>query len=53
MSLGGYEIIVAKGEIPEPVWPQKTMTELLEIAFRDGRFVDKPDHDLIKRMRGE
>jgi hypothetical protein len=53
MTLGGYEILVAKGAIPDPVWPEHTLMALLEIAFRDGRLVDKPDHELMRRLRGE
>jgi hypothetical protein len=44
MTLGGYEILVARGAIPDPVWPEHTLTAFLEIAFGDGRLVDKPDH---------
>jgi hypothetical protein len=51
LAIGAYDIHVAKGTIPDPVWPPKTMSELLEIAFGGGRLVDKPDHDLIKRLR--
>jgi hypothetical protein len=50
-SLGAYEISEAFGKLPEPTWPELPFEEILEIAFRD-RLVDRPDHPLIKRLRG-
>lgn len=51
MSLGGYRIWAAQGDLPEPEWPKKPLNELLEIAFR-GRVIDNEDHPIIKRLRG-
>ena len=51
MSLGAYEIFEASGDLPEPVWPDFTLQEILKIAFRD-RLVDCPDHPLVQRLRG-
>ena len=51
MSLGAYEIFEASGELPEPVWPDYSFRQILEIAFRD-RVVDRPDHPLVQRLQG-
>jgi hypothetical protein len=52
MSLGAYEMFEAAATIPGPEWPDVSFKELLRIAFRD-RLVDRLDHPLIKRLRGE
>ncbi len=52
MSLGAYEVFEATGNLPEPEWPNKTLEELLEIAFKD-RFIANPDHPVLRRLRGE
>ena len=51
MKLGGYRIYEAQGELSEPVWPDKTLHELLEIAFRD-RVIDSENHPVIRKLRG-
>ena len=33
-------------------WPEESFTELLKVAFR-GRVVDRADHPVIARLRGE
>jgi CO/xanthine dehydrogenase FAD-binding subunit len=50
-GLGGYRIYEAQGELSEPVWPDKTLQQLLEIAFRD-RVIDSEDHPVVRRLRG-
>jgi hypothetical protein len=51
MSLGAYEIFEASGGLPEPVWPDISFQEILQIAFRD-RIVDRADHPLVQRLQG-
>jgi hypothetical protein len=51
MSLGAYDLHEAIGQLPEPVWPEFTFTEILNTAFRHG-IVDTPDHPLVQRLRG-
>jgi hypothetical protein len=51
MSLGCYRIYQAEGQLSEPVWPDKTMNEIMEIAFRD-RIVDSENHPVVRRLRG-
>ena len=52
MDLGAYEVSVATAEIPEPVWPESSLQDLLRTAFRD-RYINSMDHPIIKKLRGE
>ena len=52
MSEGGYSIYRATGEIPDPIWPEKTMGELLELAFKDGKLVNSEDHPIVQQLNG-
>ena len=51
MSLGAYRIYEAEGQLSEPIWPEKTLPELLKLAFKD-RIIDSADHPVIRRLRG-
>ena len=51
MALGGYQIHLAEGTLPDPVWPDKTFQQLLTIAFRN-RIIDGSDHPIIRKHRG-
>jgi hypothetical protein len=51
MSLGGYRIYQAEGDLSEPEWPDKPLPEILQIAFRD-RIVDSESHPVVRRLRG-
>jgi hypothetical protein len=42
----------ASSTIPDPIWPDYSLKDLLKIGFRD-RLVDSLDHPVIKRLRGE
>jgi hypothetical protein len=52
MSEGGYSIYRANGEIPDPIWPEKTMGELLELAFKEGRLVNSEEHPIVQQLYG-
>jgi hypothetical protein len=52
MSAGSYSLHEASAKIPDPEWPDKTMRELIEIAFKNGRLIDSPDHPVIVQLRG-
>jgi len=52
MSEGGYSVYKATGSIPDPQWPEKTMPELLKLAFKDGKLIDSEDHPVIKQLYG-
>ena len=49
---GGYQLLSAKGDFGEPQWPDKTLRDLMEIAFRD-RLIDREDHPVILELNGE
>ena len=51
MSLGAYDIFEATANIPDPVWPELSFTDILKIAFRD-KLIDRPDHPVIQQLRG-
>jgi hypothetical protein len=51
-DLGGYEMFRAKGDLGEPVWPDKSFRDLIEIGFR-GRLIDREDHPVIRELAGE
>jgi hypothetical protein len=51
MNLGAYEIFQSISELPEPVWPDLTLDEILKVAFR-GRLVDTLEHPVIRRLKG-
>jgi hypothetical protein len=51
MALGAYRIHLAEGDLPDPVWPVKSLGELLQLAFK-GRIVDSIDHPVVRRLRG-
>lgn len=51
MSLGAYEIYEASGNPSEPVWPNVTFKEILEIAFKD-KFIRSMDHPVVQRLNG-
>ena len=36
----------------EPKWPDKTLSELLRLAFKD-RVIAEPDHPILQKLRGE
>jgi len=55
MSLGGYEFHLSDSPTPEidPTWPTIALTELVQIGFvKVGRFVNSPEHPIIKLLRG-
>jgi len=50
-SAGGYFAFQAKGDLPDPEWPEETFEEILEIAFRDC-YIDNVDHHIIRKLKG-
>jgi hypothetical protein len=51
-SLGGYDVLAATGNIPDPEWPALSLGELLRIASHN-RIIDRLDHPILRRLRGE
>lgn len=52
MGLGAYDVFQARGDIPDPDWPDVPFKDLLRVAFRE-RFIDTPGHPVLRRLRGE
>jgi hypothetical protein len=52
MSLGGYDVYEATGDLPEPEWPELSLQQILEIAFK-GKFIQDLNHPAIRRLMGE
>jgi hypothetical protein len=51
-SQGCYEPIIAKDFSDEPVWPEESLEELVNEAFKD-HYIDSLDHPVLKKLRGE
>ena len=51
MSLGAYDIYQGAETLSEPQWPDKSMEDLLEVAFR-GHVISEAEHPVIKRLQG-
>jgi len=52
MGAGCYDILVAAPGVSDPVWPEAAFSELLRVAFGNGRLIDSIDHPVIQRLRG-
>lgn len=52
MPAGTYDVLEAASQFPDPNWPETTLQQLLEIAFK-GRVIDTMDHAALRRLRGE
>ena len=52
MGNGSYDLCVAQGNLPDPVWPEQDMQTLVEIAFKHHAITDA-DHPFLKGLRGE
>jgi hypothetical protein len=50
-SLSGYRVYAAEGNIPDPHWPERTIEEILEIAFRE-RIIKSADHPIVRKYLG-
>lgn len=51
-KVGRYELQPAAYPLPDPMWPDLPVGEVLRIAFQ--RFlIDTHDHPLLKKLRGE
>jgi hypothetical protein len=49
---GRYDVVVASGDIPPPVWPDLTHGELLRLCFQD-RYIQSPDHPVVLQLLGK
>ncbi len=51
MARGCYDIVTSD-KIPDPVWPNTTLQDILKIAFGGGRLIDSLDHPVIRQLQG-
>ena len=51
-ELGAYEIFEAKGNLGEPKFPDFSIEEILDIAFKEKIIYDL-NHPLLRQLRGE
>ena len=51
MSLGAYDIYKGAESLSEPQWPDKSMEDIIKVAFR-GRVIENAEHAVIKRLQG-
>ena len=51
-DLGCYEATEAKGEYPEPVWPELSMDEILKIAFGSAHVLMDYEHPALQKLWG-
>lgn len=52
MSIGAYDVLVAKKDFPDPEMPEVSFQKLIEMAFKD-RFIDSMGHPILRKLRGE
>jgi hypothetical protein len=53
MSIGGYELMTAVVKIPDPIWPNLSMAEIIRIALTDrDLIVDNRDHPVLRKLEG-
>jgi len=50
-SINSYDPLVAEGKLPEPEFPEMSLQEIFELAFKD-QIIDNEEHPTIKRLRG-
>jgi hypothetical protein len=53
MNAGAYDIFEAQASMPEPVWPDHSLQDLMRVAFGGGRLIDSVDHPVIKQLLGQ
>jgi len=52
MTLGAYNITVARGISKDPDWPQLSLEDLIRIAFKD-KLISDLNHPVLRALRGE
>lgn len=51
-AIGVYDIYMSAAELPPPEWPDKTIDEIVQLAF-NGKVVDTLDHPVIQGLEGK
>jgi hypothetical protein len=47
-----YDVFVAEGRIPDPVWPDMRFKDILKVAF-GNRVISSIDHPVIQHLHGK
>jgi hypothetical protein len=52
-DLGAYELIRAKGDLGDPQWPDKPLSDLLRLAFKGDLLISSINHPVLRELAGE
>lgn len=52
MSQGAYDVYVAPGVLGEPVWPDKSLGEIIKVAFGEKFIIRDGAHPVVRRLLG-
>jgi hypothetical protein len=52
MSQGAYDVYVAPGVLGDPVWPDKSLGEIIKVAFGEKFIIRDGAHPVIRRLLG-
>lgn len=52
MPQGAYDVFVAPGSLGTPVWPDKSLRDILTIAFGEKFIIRDAGHPVIKQLMG-
>lgn len=52
MTVGGYDVYIAEGALPDPEWPEHDIDKLVEVAFR-GKIITSLDHPIVQSLLGK
>ena len=52
MGNASYDVVTTD-KIPSANWPDTPLSEILRIAFGDGKLIDRADHPVIRQLMGE
>lgn len=47
-----YDVLIAKGDLGEPRWPDISFRDMIALGFGD-QVIDRPDHDVLLELAGE
>jgi hypothetical protein len=50
-DLRDYDVCIAAGIKTDPVWPDKSLPDLLKLGFA-AKIIDTPEFEYVKRLRG-
>jgi hypothetical protein len=51
-AVAAYDVVVARGDLGDPVWPDRTFQELIKVAFGD-KVINTMEHPVLREINGE